>query len=319
VASSTSSGFTGLTGACMQTNAGTAGRAPSSTGRTSGCRSTKRPPFRPSDRRSRALVAARTSSSAAGVVLGGRERSLPASPSSRVFPPTLWGSGCATDTARGRWRHPLRAVETSAQVEWVINRVAQVVLVRNEAARSRERFVKAAAERLRDAMREALNQPERSPVLAWAIPDVLAITQRPLRAHAMYGGSRRNYPAAARPAIEEWLRRLGEQRIQSIVVLTSDRELAHYDAPTAPEGGLLAIYATRGLEIAHFPADDPAHDVTAREAFAAAVDGIADRVGEALARLPLPAVMHCSAAIDRSPPVAARIEFITEVGGLSLS
>jgi hypothetical protein len=106
------------------------------------------------------------------------------------------------------------------------------------------------------------------------------------------------------------------QGVRSVVVLTSNKELAHYNAPTAPDGGLLAVYARHGLGVAHFPADDPAHDVTARDAFDAAVDDIADKVANALSQVSLPAVIHCSAAIDRSPPVAARIAFLAEVGAL---
>jgi len=83
----------------------------------------------------------------------------------------------AVQWVRDRYRP--ESMETSAQVDWVINRFAQVDRVRREAARSRQRFVKAAFERLRAAMWKALQQPERSPVLAWAVTDVLAITQRP--------------------------------------------------------------------------------------------------------------------------------------------
>lgn len=70
------------------------------------------------------------------------------------------------------------------------------------------------------------------------------------------------------------------------------------------------------MRVVHLPADDPAHDVTARDAFDAAVDGIAIEVAEALRQVPLPAVIHWSAAIDRSPPVAARVAFLAEVGAL---
>jgi hypothetical protein len=165
-------------------------------------------------------------------------------------------------------------------------------------------------------MRKALAEPERSPVLEWAIRDVLAVTQRPLRADRAFGGSGHGYPAEARPAIEEWISRLKNQSVRSVMVLTSNRELAHYDVPTVADGGLLALYMLRGLRVVHFPADDPRHDVTARDAFDAAVDDIAARVAEALCQVPLPAVMHCSAAIDRSPPVAARVKFLAEVCGL---
>jgi hypothetical protein len=145
---------------------------------------------------------------------------------------------------------------------------------------------------------------------------VLAITQRPLRAHPTYGGSRRDYPREARTEIDAWISDLVAQNIQSVIALTSNKELAHYDLPTADDGGLLSLYRAAGLQTAHFPADDPAHDLTAHAAFDAAVDYLADEVADGLQRLPLPAVLHCSAAIDRSPPVAARIAFLAEIDAL---
>lgn len=215
-----------------------------------------------------------------------------------------------------RDRYRPQAVDTQAQQDWVVNHFAQADLVRKQAVRGRARLIEAATGELRQAMRGALDEPERSPVVAWAVAGVLGITQRPLRAHPVFGRSGYNYPAEARPDIEEWIRRLITQGIRSVVVLTSNKELAHYEAPTASDGGLLALYENRGLRVAHFPADDPAHDVTARGAFNAAVDEIAIKVGEALREVPLPAVMHCSAAIDRSPPVAARVKLLAEVGAL---
>ena len=182
----------------------------------------------------------------------------------------------AVPWVRDRYRR--RAVETQAQVGWVVDRFGQADLVRKEVASSRARLVKAAIDPIRQAMREALHQPERSPVLAWAVPGVLAVTQRPLRAHPIFGGSGHSYPAESRPAIDEWITRLANQSIRSVVVLTSNKELAHYDAPTSSDGGLLALYRRRGLDVVHLPSDDPAHDVTARDAFEAAVDGIAVEV-----------------------------------------
>jgi hypothetical protein len=56
--------------------------------------------------------------------------------------------------------------------------------------------------------------------------------------------------------------------------------------------------------------------MTAQKAFEAAVDGLSVEVAERLRSLSLPAVVHCSAAIDRSPPLAARIAFLFEVDSL---
>jgi protein-tyrosine phosphatase len=218
---------------------------------------------------------------------------------------------------RGRYR--ASAVETVQQEKWITQRFAILQWVRDASAKSRHDLIDASRKRLRNEMEAAFNEPDGSPILAWAIHDVLAVTQRPLRVHPIYGGGRRDYPSEARSELHEWVRRLVENhRIRSVIVLTSNVELAHYTAPTTEEGGLLALYRQRGLAVEHFPADDPAHDVRAKHAFDAAVDTIADRVAEALRRLPHPAVLHCSAAIDRSPPVAARVAFLHEVNALAL-
>lgn len=218
-----------------------------------------------------------------------------------------------------RKRYRPRAVETSEQERWISERFGTLDWVGEECSRSRKHFIDTLGNSLRLLMVNALGQPEKSPMLAWAIPDILAITQRPLRAHPVYGGSRSDYAPEARSAIDEWMRRLLENhRIRSVIVLTSSTELGHYDVPTVQEGGLLSLYRAHGLAVTHFPADDPAHDVRAKHAFDEAVDAIAERVAERLEQLPLPAVMHCSAAIDRSPPVAARVAFLHEVGVSSL-
>ena len=109
---------------------------------------------------------------------------------------------------------------------------------------------------------------------------------------------------------------LVEQGVRSVVLLTSDKELRHYDPPTVDVGGLRSLYHTAGLQTVHFPFDDPAHDLTAKAAFGTAVDELATEIAHALRGLAPPAVLHCSAAIDRSPPIAARIAFLAEVDAL---
>jgi hypothetical protein len=162
-------------------------------------------------------------------------------------------------------------------------------------------------------MRRALDARNALPVLAWAVPDVLAVTQRPLRAHPVYGGSRQDYPSEARQAIDAWVAALLSQQIKSVIVLTSNKELDHYLMPTRDAGGLLALYRRAGLEVVHFPADDPAHDLTAKAAFDTGVEQLSCDIGAALRTVSRPAVLHCSAAIDRSPPIAARVAFLAEL------
>jgi hypothetical protein len=181
---------------------------------------------------------------------------------------------------------------------------------------NRERYVKTVAAALRAEMSAALHAGDPLPRLAWAVPGTLAITQRPLRAHPTYGGTGRDYPPEARSEIDAWISALLRQGVKSVIVLTTCQELRRYDAPTAADGGLLALYSAAGLQVRHFPADDPAHDLTARAAFAAGVERLSIEVVKALRSLELPAVLHCSAAIDRSPPVAARIAFLLEAARL---
>lgn len=68
------------------------------------------------------------------------------------------------------------------------------------------------------------------------------MTQRPLRDDHRFGGSRVPIPREARGAVEDWVDRAQEQGIQSMIVLTSHRELAYYTAPTVEYGGLLGLY-----------------------------------------------------------------------------
>jgi hypothetical protein len=93
-------------------------------------------------------------------------------------------------------------------------------------------------------------------------------------------------------------------------------ELHHYDEPTGRDGGLLSLYRRAGLQVVHFPADDPAHDLTARDAFEPGLEALTENVAQSLPNLEAPTVIHCSAAIDPSPPLAARLAFLYETGQL---
>lgn len=62
-------------------------------------------------------------------------------------------------------------------------------------------------------------------------------------------GSRTPFPATAAGEIEEWVDRAVAQGIGSVIVLTSNKELAYYDAATARYGGLLGLYEYRGLKV----------------------------------------------------------------------
>lgn len=227
------------------------------------------------------------------------------------------GTGVPPDQARAWVRHRYHpaAVETDEQARWVLDVAGQDTRLLQLGDEARRREIRKMTACLRDQAEAALVAGDPLPILVWAIPGELAITQRPLRAHPDpgFGASRQSLPEDARPAIDAWIDDLKSQGIRSVIVLTSDKELAHYDAPTGRDGGLLQIYRDAGLEVLAKPADDPAHDVTAAAAFKAAVDDIAADVASELEQLRRPAVMQCSAAIDRSPPVAARVAFHAQV------
>jgi hypothetical protein len=189
----------------------------------------------------------------------------------------------ARDWVRSNY-HP-RAVETDHQHEWLMTIVAQDERILRLARPAKRREINVIERALCDEMRSALNAGDPLPRLAWAIPGRLAIGQRPLRTHPVYGGSGRDYPVEARPDIDAWVEGLVRQGIRSVIVLTSNKELEHYAAPTGSDGGLLSVYRTAGLEVQHFPADDPAHDLTARAAFEAAVDELSTEVAQRLVTL----------------------------------
>lgn len=210
--------------------------------------------------------------------------------------------------------HPC-AIETDKQHEWLMA-TAQDHRILRLALEAKRREINAIESRLRDEMWSALHAGDPLPTLAWAIPRRLTISQRPLRAHPEYGGSGRDYPPEARPDIDAWIKDVMRQGIRSVIVLTSNKELAHYATAVADDGGLLSAYRNAGLEVLHLPADDPAHDLTARAMFDAAVDELSTELAQRLGTLRLPALLHCSAAIDRSPPVAARLAFLALVGAI---
>jgi protein-tyrosine phosphatase len=226
--------------------------------------------------------------------------------------------GVPAERARAwvRGHYHWSAVETDQQHAWLTAIVAQDDRILRLGRRARQREIKAIEGALRAEMKSALNAGDRLPRLAWAILNQLAVTQRPLRAHPIYGGSRRDYPLEARTDLDAWIHDLVRQGIRSVIALTSSKELDHYAAPAGNDGGLLSLYEDAGLQVLHLPADDPAHDLTARAAFDAAVDELSHVVTQGLDTLRLPAVLHCSAAIDRSPPVAARVAFLVQTGAL---
>lgn len=147
-----------------------------------------------------------------------------------------------------------------------------------------------------------------SELLVWVIKDVLACSQRPLRFHREFGRSRQSFPLEAKPAVIEWIERIKQEGIRSIIVLTAEEELRYYDPLDLHANGLLGYYHSEGLIISPIPWPDPAH---VKQNYPAILHEIRRIALPEYNRLPKPVLIHCSAAIDRSPPVAAYIVRMT--------
>jgi hypothetical protein len=146
-------------------------------------------------------------------------------------------------------------------------------------------------------------------LLAWVIPNELACAQRPLRYDPKFGGSGTALPPEAKPAVVAWLARIRAEGIRSIISLMHPKELKHYDALKLDPGGLHGFYTANGFEVAHFPWADPAHARNAEERarLKGQIEEIKMKALKAFKQLPKPVLLHCSAGIDRSSPVAAFI------------
>lgn len=154
--------------------------------------------------------------------------------------------------------------------------------------------------RIRDELwliREKISEGDESEIVVWAIEGQLACSQRPLRDHPDFGG-RDPLPPAARPLVIDWVERMKQLGIRSVICLLEDRQLDRYyvrGGLNLHERGLLGYYESQGLEVRRFPATD----------YQRPQEALMRLVLEAFDALPKPVLLHCSAAIDRTAPVAA--------------
>jgi hypothetical protein len=106
----------------------------------------------------------------------------------------------------------------------------------------------------------------------------------------------------------EWIQRLKQRGIRSIISLMHPNELKHYARLDLGGVDLLEAYRQAGLEVAHIPWDDPAHRPgLTRATFDEELRRVRRETLKWFNELPKPVVLHCSAGIDRSSPVAAFI------------
>jgi len=155
-----------------------------------------------------------------------------------------------------------------------------------------------------------LDDGDDSEILVWVISAVLACAHRPLRHHPEFGRDRRgrNLPPKATPKVFEWLRRIKDSGIRSIICLMHSKELGHYSQLDLGAENLIEFYKTSGLEVRHVEWDDPAHRPSLdRATYARELLRIRTQALRAFDELPKPVLLHCSAGIDRSSPVAAYV------------
>lgn len=146
-------------------------------------------------------------------------------------------------------------------------------------------------------IRRQLRQGDESEIWIWVIRKRLACAQRPLRDHPKFGG-RNPLPTEARCLIEAWVDRILEAGFQAVISLLEEAQLERYYVRGGlglhPDG-LLGYYRCRGLEVVHIPCSD----------YQRPSDDQMHQALEAFFCLPKPILLHCSAGIDRTSPVAA--------------
>lgn len=137
--------------------------------------------------------------------------------------------------------------------------------------------------------------------MIWLLNGTLACSQRPLRDHPVFG-CRIPLPLEAKPLVIYWVERVKSAGIRSVVILLEVAQHEKYyvrgGLDLHPEG-LLGYYRSQGLAFCHVPATDyqkPSESVMAK-------------VLATFDRMPKPVLLQCSAAIDRTSPVAAYIAY----------
>lgn len=152
-----------------------------------------------------------------------------------------------------------------------------------------------------------LEQGDSSQLLYWVIPGQLACAHRPLRHHPLYGGSGKNLTPLATDLVRDWVQKIIDSGIKSIISLMHDRDLACYASLNLGTTSLLHHYESLGLQVAHIPWEDPHHKKSTPAQKRETLMRVRKDALSAYERLPKPALLQCSAGIDRSSPVAAFI------------
>lgn len=171
--------------------------------------------------------------------------------------------------------------------------------------------IESKAGELRQSLRdlgERLTAGDDSEILVWVIPKALAVAHRPLRFHPQFGGSGRDLPVDATSAVIQWAQRIQKIGIRAIISLMHPKELCHYARLDIGAENLIKFYQRVGFEVKYIPWEDPAHrPISDQYSFWEELLRIREEALRAFDVLPKPILLHCSAGIDRSSPVAAYI------------
>lgn len=170
-----------------------------------------------------------------------------------------------------------------------------------------ERRAKEIAQQMK-ALGRKIEAGDESDLLIWILPGVLACSHRPLRHHPLYGGSGRNLAKDATPLLHEWVRRMHQFGIRSILCLMHDKELSYYSALELGARDLLHFYQNHGFETRRIPWEDPAHSKTGLASIRKTMHIVQLQCLREFRSMKKPVVLHCSAGRDRSAPVAAYIQ-----------
>ena len=163
-------------------------------------------------------------------------------------------------------------------------------------------------------IRESLNRlgtqiesGDESQLVVWVIELNLACCHRPLRHNRLYGGSARFLDPAAKPLIEAWMAEILRLGFRSVLCLMSQEEVEFYRRIAFGGMDLLEYYEHSGLRVSNIPWKDPHHVRSDRTALQKKTEEVSKMALVEYHKLPKPVLLHCSAGIDRSAPVAGYI------------
>lgn len=156
------------------------------------------------------------------------------------------------------------------------------------------------------ALGRRLSAGDESELAVWVIPDELACSHRPLRYHRLFGGSARNLSPEAAPYVRDWMELIAVYGIKSIICLMSPTEVGFYRDLDLGTADLIAFYESR-FAVQHLPWEDPAHSKSPPALIERKKRETRQRALKAFDELAKPVLLHCSAGIQRSAPIAAYV------------